>query len=436
MQVAVIGAGAAGLCAARHILATNGRIVPTVFEQSGGVGGTWVYTENTGTDKHGLPIHSSMYKNLKTNLPKEVMAFPDFPFEEGSESFLHHTDVRKYLESYAERFNILEHVKFHTQVSNVDPVIGMGGKSHQWEVTTKCLTTATSKTRVFDSVMVCVGHYSVPQQPSIPGMEAYTGRVMHSHDYRDPEMFAGKTVGILGAAASGMDISLEIATTATKVYLSHNNPPMVSPLPKNMIQVKGIETCTGPNSFSLMDGDSVSCDVLVLCTGYEYTFPFLSPKCDVTVENREVKPLYKHFIHTTHPSLCFIGIPVTIVPFPQFYLQVQLFVNALLGEVKLPTKQQMDQDREDEKRWKVNELGMKEKHFHKMGDLQWRYNKELAELGHIQPVPQVVEDLYNAVHKRRHMSLVDYKKDSFSITSDNSFTGKVFISEKEGFKQI
>ena len=34
-----------------------------------------------------------MYKNLRTNLPKEVMAFPDFPFPKDAKmrSFVTHT---------------------------------------------------------------------------------------------------------------------------------------------------------------------------------------------------------------------------------------------------------------------------------------------------------------------------------------------------------
>lgn len=63
-HIGVIGAGAAGLCSARHILANQG-MVPIVWEQSEKVGGTWNYTLQTGTDKHGLQIHSSMYQNLK-----------------------------------------------------------------------------------------------------------------------------------------------------------------------------------------------------------------------------------------------------------------------------------------------------------------------------------------------------------------------------------
>jgi cation diffusion facilitator CzcD-associated flavoprotein CzcO len=69
-KVCVIGAGAAGLCAARHLLSST-RFTPVVFEQSAVVGGTWVYTDERGRDsKNGLPIHSSMYKNLGRNSPR------------------------------------------------------------------------------------------------------------------------------------------------------------------------------------------------------------------------------------------------------------------------------------------------------------------------------------------------------------------------------
>ena len=82
LAVAVVGAGAAGLCAARH-LASNPQVFsiwfkvcafitcwpfcpfcgssylsqlrPTVIEQSKVIGGTWVYSPNTGDDEHGLP---------------------------------------------------------------------------------------------------------------------------------------------------------------------------------------------------------------------------------------------------------------------------------------------------------------------------------------------------------------------------------------------
>lgn len=63
MHIAVIGAGTAGICAAKHALA-NGFTV-TVYEQAKRVGGTWVYTDQIGNDEFGLDVHSSMYKGLQ-----------------------------------------------------------------------------------------------------------------------------------------------------------------------------------------------------------------------------------------------------------------------------------------------------------------------------------------------------------------------------------
>lgn len=62
MKIAVVGAGVAGLAILRHCLAEGHDCV--AFEKTDQVGGTWVYTERTGLDDNGLPIHSSMYAGL------------------------------------------------------------------------------------------------------------------------------------------------------------------------------------------------------------------------------------------------------------------------------------------------------------------------------------------------------------------------------------
>ncbi len=116
--ICIIGAGAAGLCAARH-LAPLKEFQPVVYEQTSSLGGTWVYNPKTGVDENGLAIHSSMYKGLKTNLPKEVMAFPDFPFRENKDSFLHHSQVLQYLESYAQHYD-LHRCPINESVPNID----------------------------------------------------------------------------------------------------------------------------------------------------------------------------------------------------------------------------------------------------------------------------------------------------------------------------
>lgn len=66
LRVAVIGAGAAGLCVARHVLShPNVFAPPVVFELTENVGGTWCYDERVGRSDDGRLIHSSMYRDLR-----------------------------------------------------------------------------------------------------------------------------------------------------------------------------------------------------------------------------------------------------------------------------------------------------------------------------------------------------------------------------------
>ena len=66
VQVAVIGAGAAGLCCAHYVASRPNDFTLKVFEKSAAVGGTWVYEEcGSDEDEFGQPTHSSVYKNLR-----------------------------------------------------------------------------------------------------------------------------------------------------------------------------------------------------------------------------------------------------------------------------------------------------------------------------------------------------------------------------------
>lgn len=76
LHVAVIGAGASGLAAAR-ILARNG-IIPVVLEKEHAVGGVWDYSAND-TNEQQLK-EKPMYRGLRTNLPREIMAYREKPW--------------------------------------------------------------------------------------------------------------------------------------------------------------------------------------------------------------------------------------------------------------------------------------------------------------------------------------------------------------------
>lgn len=65
IRVGVIGCGAAGLAALRHLAARPNIFQGVGFETSTAVGGTWRYTDKVGLDTNGLPVQTSMYKNLR-----------------------------------------------------------------------------------------------------------------------------------------------------------------------------------------------------------------------------------------------------------------------------------------------------------------------------------------------------------------------------------
>lgn len=136
LHVAVIGAGAAGLVAAKELVAEGHRV--TMFEQGDDVGGVWKYTPEVEDDPLGVDparrrVHSSMYAGLRTNLPREVMAFQDLPFlpftmqgrSRDSRQFPSHEEVYHYLKAYAATFKLEQLVEFRTTVVRARPVAAL-----------------------------------------------------------------------------------------------------------------------------------------------------------------------------------------------------------------------------------------------------------------------------------------------------------------------
>ncbi|KAG8186358.1 hypothetical protein JTE90_026778 [Oedothorax gibbosus] len=419
-KVAVIGAGAAGLCAGRHLLAEPDKFQFDIFEQQDGVGGTWRFSAHVGVDQYGLPVHSSMYKNLRTNLPKEVMAYPDFPFKDcEGKSFVHHTQVLEYLQDYAENYGLYQHIKFHKMIENISPV-NPAADPFEWSVSFSDVVTKEKEIRIYDAVMVCNGHYSVPYFPEIKGLFEFKGTVIHSHDYREPQAFKDLRVVVLGAGASGVDIAIEVSSAAKEVILSHNTPPKTCPFPDNVRQQKGLES-VDETSVTFLGGERYECDVLIICTGYLYHYPFFDKSCNVKIGDQKITPLYLHMFLIDFPTLAIWAVPKLIIPFPIYDQQVKVFLKFLKGLIHLPTKEEMRSHMERDF-CRRKELGMKPRHAHVMpGQLQWDYDDELSKFGQIDPVPDSVRNLFRHVHHLRTLDLINYKNTNYNLVGDESF---------------
>ncbi|XP_047347619.1 flavin-containing monooxygenase FMO GS-OX-like 6 isoform X2 [Vespa velutina] len=397
-RVAIVGGGVAGLIVARHVASKPDTYSLTLFEQTDQVGGTWVYTDETDIDKHGLPVHSSMYKNLRTNLPKEIMQIPDFPMKDSSgPSFVNHNVIRQYLWDYAEHFNLYSHIKLNTVVKHVEPETLRNGQTI-WIIKYEDLENKLEGTKTFDVVVLCNGHYTVGHIPHIPGIESFHGTCIHSHQYRIPETYSGK-----------------------KVYLSHNLPnPIDSKFTKNIDQKPGIESIQG-NIFTFLDGTIAKIDNFIYCTGYKFTYPFMSSKVDIRTDNNHVEPIYKHLVHITMPNLFFMGIPGLVIPFPMFHIQAQYIVEILEGRIKLPSPKEMLEDFVKEKNALLQQ-GVPLRHIVKLKERQWAYYDEIAAAANIPSFPPVIKKIFDHVSEMRDIDFTSYKNHQYRIIDDENFT--------------
>ncbi|KAL0747947.1 hypothetical protein Bca101_029949 [Brassica carinata] len=391
-HVAVIGAGAAGLVAARELRREGHSVV--VFERQKQVGGTWIYTDHVEPDPLSVDptrpvVHSSVYATLRTNLPRECMGYRDFPFVARSgdqRRFPSHGEVLAYLQEFAKEFAIEEVIRFETAVERVAPATE--GGNGKWRVESTEKEKRVRRDEVYDAVVVCNGHYIEPRLAEIPGISSWPGKEMHSHNYRIPEPFKDQVVVLIGNSASAVDISRDIAGHAKEVHVAGRSNPadtfIKQPGYSNlwMHSMVGfnfqIERVNKDGSVVFQNGQTILVDVIMHCTGYKYHFPFLETNGSVTIDDNRVGPLYKHvFPPELAPWLSFIGIPWQVVPFPLFELQSKWIAGVLSGRIMLPSKEDMMEDIKSLYAT-LEAQGIQKRYTHRMGIAQFEYNDWLA----------------------------------------------------------
>ena len=196
LDVAVVGAGPAGLCLARRLADTDADF--RVFERAADVGGIW------DIDAPGSP----MYESAHFISSKTLSGFPDFPMPEDYPDYPNHRQILVYIRSYADRFDLRRHVEFNTGVLHA--ALDEDGR---WRLDLGAGRQASCR------YLVCAN--GVTWEPNLitwPG--AFDGEIRHSVTYRSADEFAGKRVLVVGAGNSGVDIACDAAFAADQAFLS------------------------------------------------------------------------------------------------------------------------------------------------------------------------------------------------------------------------
>ncbi|XP_059651575.1 flavin-containing monooxygenase FMO GS-OX5-like [Cornus florida] len=420
LKVAVIGAGVSGLVAARELQREGHRVV--VYEKGDRLGGTWVYDPRVESDLLSLDpnreiVHSSTYHSLRTNFPRHIMGFSDYPCtvrKNGDpRNFPGREEMLGFLNDFGRDFGLTELIRFHTEVVRVELV---ELRIDEWIVESR--TSGLSSVDIFEAVVVCNGHHTEPRIANFPGIEKWPGKQVHSHNYRVAEPFRNQVVVMIGAGYSANDISREIAEVAKEVHLSSRASDVkISKLDSydNIWQHSKIDYAYEDGTVAFEDGCSVKADIIFHCTGYKYHVPFLKTNGIVTIDDNRVGPLYKHvFPPQLGPFLSFVGLPFRIIIFGMVELQSKWIAHVLSGKVSLPSKEEMLAD--VEQLYRHMEESRIPKHFtHQIHPNQNEYMDWLAAQVGIPPVEEKIKKIYAQHWEIVHSSQVEGYKDRWDV---------------------
>ncbi|CAG8513299.1 6869_t:CDS:2 [Ambispora gerdemannii] len=382
-RVAVIGAGSSGLTAMKQCLDDN--LEPVCFEQNSHVGGLWKYEE---IDEKNKDPHSSVFRTTVINTSKETMTFSDYPIPHDWPTYLPHHLVLKYFEMYAEHFKLDQYIKFRTNVLRVSNLSDDRWK-HRWPKYEGMDNFGGQQihshfyrdTKAFENkrvIIVGCGNsgmdisvelstiasqaYIVARRGTLPWILprlAIFGIPPDHLDNRFLHFLPSKLQNFLreklsyftvGPPPPGLEpkypISAHHATIKTELYERLSTG--------TLIVKQNIAKLNEDKSVEFVDGTRIEdIDVIIYCTGYHISFPFLDG--EILTGGKEIEKfdpeyrenlawLYKLVFPPRYKNIAFLGLVQPNGPiFPVTELQARYATSIIRGHITPPSPERMDQ---------------------------------------------------------------------------------------------
>jgi cation diffusion facilitator CzcD-associated flavoprotein CzcO len=208
-KVALIGAGISGLGMARALRERN--IDYDHFEKMPELGGNWKY---------------GVYENVHIISSKKTTQYLEYPMPDSYPDFPKANQMFEYLKSYAHTYDLESKIQFHTNVVNVTQ------KGDVWNLEIEGRESST-----YHSVIIANGHHWHTRYPKLVGN--FTGEILHSKDYKSPEMIKGKRVLVVGAGNSAFDIAVDAGEFSLESHISMRSGRWI--IPKTFFGVPSVD---------------------------------------------------------------------------------------------------------------------------------------------------------------------------------------------------
>ncbi|WP_404366296.1 flavin-containing monooxygenase [Sphingomonas sp. MMS24-J45] len=209
LKAIVIGGGISGMCAGIEL--SRAGIDYVIFEKNDDFGGTW---------------WENRYPGCGVDTPNLTYTFSCKPAD-WEHYFPLQGEIEAYLLETARSFGLYDHASFGTKVDRAEWIAA----ESKWRVTTTD-GGGHSETHEADIVMSAVGILNIPKYPHIPGLDSFTGEVLHTSNWRDDVDLTGKRVAVIGNGASGMQVAPAIADQVAEMTIFARSKQWIAPFPQ------------------------------------------------------------------------------------------------------------------------------------------------------------------------------------------------------------
>jgi len=197
----IIGAGFGGICMGIKAKAAGLNVV--VLERADDIGGTW---------------RENVYPGCACDTQSHHYSFSFFMKSDWARRFAGHAEILAYLHSAVDAFELRGDIRLNQTVRAAH----FDEEASVWSV-----KTASGKTYRALFVVSAVGQLNQPAWPDIPGLDAFSGKRMHSAKWDASYDLTGKDVAVIGNGASAVQLIPEIAKKARHLTVFQRSPNWV-----------------------------------------------------------------------------------------------------------------------------------------------------------------------------------------------------------------
>jgi len=199
----IIGAGFSGICLGIH-LRKAGIDDFVMLEKSGEVGGTW-------RDNH--------YPGAECDVPSALYSFSFETKTDWDYTWSEQPQILEYIRGTVRRHGLTAHIRLHSILREAS----FDAQSGLWQ-----LTLADGETLQARFLISAVGQLHKPNIPALPGLESFAGPAFHSADWQHAVDLQGKSVAVIGNAASAVQFIPEIAGRVAQLTVFQRSANWVS----------------------------------------------------------------------------------------------------------------------------------------------------------------------------------------------------------------